>query len=214
VKSSAIEETCKALAIPPTGVKPDGSPHYTLPAIIDRTKAESPVHISDSRPIIEYLEKTYPARGSQSSELFPKHAESFQSLFMDFVMPKLMVIAPDLVVKALYRSKTLDEQLPFLHRMERLHGKPFDELEKQGEERIAVYRSLEQSLTSLKTTLDQSEGEFLTGNQVIFSDLVLAAWLIWLRWLSPDDIWPRIAVWNDGRWVQYVRNFEQWMSVE
>ncbi|KAF9562103.1 hypothetical protein CPC08DRAFT_706987 [Agrocybe pediades] len=209
VESSAIEATCRSIGLPPTGTKRDGSPHYTLPAIIDRTNPDRPVLLSDSIPILEYLDKTYP-----DTELFPKHTRSFQSLFMQFVMPKLMAVAPDLVVGALLRSKTPNEQPHYRRRMEAAYGKPFEDLEKRGPEREAVYRSLEQTFTSLKTAMDKNEdGEFLSGGQVLAIDLVFAAYLIWLQRLSPDEIWPRIVSWDNGRWERYLDNFKDWMTV-
>ncbi|KAF4610053.1 hypothetical protein D9613_010662 [Agrocybe pediades] len=192
VESSAIEATCRFIGLPPTGTKRDGSPHYTLPAIIDRTNPDRPVLLSDSIPILE----------------------SFQSLFMQFVMPKLMAVAPDLVVGALLLSKTPNEQPHYRRRMEAAYGKPFEDLEKRGPEREAVYRSLEQTFTSLKTAMDKNEdGEFLSGGQVLAIDLVFAAYLIWLQRLSPDEIWPRIVSWDNGRWERYLDNFKDWMTV-
>ncbi|TFK22709.1 hypothetical protein FA15DRAFT_688229 [Coprinopsis marcescibilis] len=54
---SNVTAFAKKHGIPPTGVKPDGSPSYTLPAIHD---SKTNATVSDSFKIARYLDETYP----------------------------------------------------------------------------------------------------------------------------------------------------------
>jgi len=66
---SEITSISEEMGFEPTGTKVDGSPHYTLPAIVDETDPTKPtVCLSDSQRIITYLEQTYP---DESRPLFP-----------------------------------------------------------------------------------------------------------------------------------------------
>lgn len=213
IPTTDIEKVTKPLGIRPTGVKPNGSPHWTLPAIVDRTDPSHPVFLSDSMPIVEYLENTYPS--SPGAELFPANTKSFQVVVMQFVMPNLQGIVPDLALSAMYSAKSPAEQIDFRTRMEARYKKPFESIEKQGAEREAAFKGLEQNLAMLSIAFDQNnEGNFLMGHQVSFADFAIAAWLIMLKVASPDDIWIRIIELDGGRWKRYLEGFHDWMMVD
>ncbi|KAH9475896.1 Glutathione S-transferase-like protein ustS [Psilocybe cubensis] len=210
--TTAIEATCKPLGIPPTGIKPDGTPHFTLPAIIDRTDPSHPIYLSDSLPIIEYLENTYPS--APGRELFPAHTKAFQSIFNNFVMPALFLSLQELGISALYNAKLPGDKTDFEARILARTGKHWKSLEKQGAEREAAFSKLKGTLTMLKTACDKSgEGEYLTDGQVSFADLALCAWFITIKTTSKNDIWARIVTWDDGKWARYVHSFQEWMTV-
>ncbi|KDR79114.1 hypothetical protein GALMADRAFT_242980 [Galerina marginata CBS 339.88] len=213
VPTSAIEAVCRPLGIAPTGIKPNGSPHYTLPAIIDRTDPSHPIFLSDSMPIVEYLEKTYPP--APGTELFPGNTLSLQAVFVQFVMGRLMAFIPELAIMAIYHSKSPDEQLDFKQRIETRFGKPIDAIEKQGAEREASFKALEQVFTMLKFAFSKNEdGDFLMGSQVSFADFALFGFLTMIKSASPEEIYPRIISWDGGRWGRYLEGFEGWIAVD
>ena len=208
-----IEATCKPLGILPTGVKPNGQPHYTLPAIIDRTDPLNPVFLSNSIPIIEYLESTYPS--APGTELFPGGTKAFQVLVVQFVVIKVFTFVSKLAMEALYRSKPPSERQILRARIEARHGKPLEEVEVKGAEREAAWKELEQTMKFVQDAFNHNEsGVFLMGDQVSCADFALCGALIFFKEISPDDLWAGIASWDGGRWERYVDAFKDWMAVD
>ena len=212
VHTSDIEATCKPLGILPTGVKPNGQPHYTLPAIIDRTNPSNPVFLSNSIPIIEYLESAYPA--APGTELFPGGTKAFQVLIVQFVVIKLLDFVPKLAMGAMYRSKLPSDQQSVRARFEARYRKPLEEVEEKGAEREATWKELEQTMKFVQDAFDRNEsGVFLMGHQVSCADFALCGAFIFFKEISPDDLWAGIASWDGGRWERYVDAFKDWMVV-
>jgi glutathione S-transferase len=209
----AIEATCKPLGILPTGVQPNGQPHYTLPAIIDRTDPSNPIILSDSITIIEYLESTYPS--APGTELFPGGTKAFQVLVIQFVVVKIFTFVSKLAMGALYRSKPPSERQMLRARFEAPDEKPLEEFEAKGAERETVWKELEQTMKFVQDAFNHNEsGVFLMGHQVTCADFALCAALIFFKEISPDDLWAGIASWDGGRWERYVDAFKDWMAVD
>ncbi|KAK7689357.1 hypothetical protein QCA50_007148 [Cerrena zonata] len=63
VEFSDVEATLRSINAPPTSMRSDNRPVYTLPAIVDPLRSRShPVVLSNVQTIAEYLETAYPAR--------------------------------------------------------------------------------------------------------------------------------------------------------
>lgn len=213
VHSSEIEATCKPLGVLPTGVKPNGQPQYTLPAIIDRTDPSKPVILSDSIPIIEYLESAYPP--APGTELFPEGTKAFQVLVVQFVVIRLLTFVPKLAMNGMYRSKPPSERQNLRERKEAQFKKPLEDIEVKGAEREATWKELEQTMKFIQDAFDRNEsGVFLMGHQVSCADFALCATLIFFKDLSPDDLWAGIASWDGGRWERYMDAFKDWRAVD
>ncbi|KIM43674.1 hypothetical protein M413DRAFT_443580, partial [Hebeloma cylindrosporum] len=180
VHVSAIEATCKPLGILPTGVKPNGQPLYTLPAIIDRTDASNPVILSNSIPIIEYLESAYPS--APGAELFPGGTKAFQILVVQFVAIKLLTFVSKLGMGAMYRSKPASEQPSLRAKIEARFGKPLEEVEAKGAEREAAWKELEQTMKFVQDAFERNDsGVFLMGRQVSCADFALFGSLFFFK---------------------------------
>ncbi|KAF9479822.1 hypothetical protein BDN70DRAFT_833824 [Pholiota conissans] len=212
VPTVKIEATSRALGIPPTGTKPDGRPHYTLPAIIDRTNSEHPVVLSDSIPIIEYLERAYPAMPDDA--LFPPRTRETQVQFNRGAVMQIMFKIPELAANAHLASKVEEDRPEFRARFEKLYGKPFDQIEKRGEEREALCKRLQQDFKCVADMIDKNEkGPFLMGERIRFMDFALCGCLMFIKCLSPDDVWVRICSWQGGRWARYFDAFQEFTNV-
>ncbi|KAF9465917.1 hypothetical protein BDZ94DRAFT_276696 [Collybia nuda] len=213
VPSADIQSVCKSLNIPPTGTKPTGDPHYTLPAIIDYTRSSSnPEIISDSTPIIQYLEHTYP---SPSHKLFPAGMEAEYRAFETFLLQDIMKHAPSLWFVDTLNAKSPRDQADFRARIEGRFGKKFEEIELQGAEREAAWKDVERALGSLSNFFPGGKGKkYLTGDVVSFPDFALCGFLLFIKNISPDDGWQRIASLEDGKWDGYVEAFGGWMAVD
>jgi glutathione S-transferase len=213
VPTTRIEATCKALGIGPTATKPDGRPHYTLPAIIDRTNPAHPVVLSDSIPIIEYLERTYPA-ASPDTALFPPGTREMQMQFNLGRLMKIIWAVPEIAANAHYASKIEMDKAELRCKFERVYGKAFEQIERRGVEREASWRRLEQHFKCLGDMIDKNErGKFLMGDRVRFMDFALCGCMMFIKCLSPHDAWVRICSWHGGRWAQYFDAFHEWMEL-
>ncbi|KAF8880524.1 hypothetical protein BD779DRAFT_1446175 [Infundibulicybe gibba] len=209
VPTTEIESVCISQGIPPTGTKPSGEPHYTLPAIIDHT---SELVLSDSTPIIEYLERVYP---SPHYDLFPKGSRAFHAMFENFIATNILSYSSSLWIMGLYQTKLPVDQVHFRKRMEERFGKPLEKIELSGPERERAYGEVESAFSSLAEFLDKNtEGDYIMGKRISFSDFALWSCLISLKTISPDEAWVKLASWNGGRWVKYFQKCEEWMAVD
>ncbi|TFK70221.1 hypothetical protein BDN72DRAFT_550443 [Pluteus cervinus] len=173
VPSSEIQPTCKALGIPPTGIKfgTKDEPHYTLPAIIDYTRSKTnPVILSDSTPIIEYLEKEYPSKEENFDSatsglqdpipLFPRGTRAFHALMENFIANHILLSnIPRLYLMGIYHGKLPADQIDFRRRMENRFGKPLEEIEARGEAREKAWKELEEAFGKLDTFLKKNQLE-------------------------------------------------------
>jgi glutathione S-transferase len=202
-----IEKFSKSLGILPTGVKPNGVPHYTLPAILDRTSPTDPVALSDSFPILEYLDKTYPSPGRV---LFPAETQAlYQSLIL-----KIIYFMPYLAARAHLAAKADEDRDEFRGRLERLFGKPVEEIEKQGAEREVAYNKLEGIFEQLGDAMvDAGESFLLTGGRMIAADFAVAGCIMFIKCLSVDDVYVKLRWWHAGRWARFFDAFEPYMAL-
>lgn len=73
-----VEATLRSISAPPSAVRSDGRPIYTLPVVVDPTRnPASPQILSNTNNIAEYLEAAYPAR-----PVYPEGSRAVQSLFV------------------------------------------------------------------------------------------------------------------------------------
>lgn len=203
-----IEKFSKSLGVLPTGVKPNGMPHYTLPAILDRTSPTNPVALSDSVPILEYLEKTYPSPGCT---LFP--AET-QGLYQPLIL-KIIYFMPYLAARAHLAAKADEDREEFRGRLERLFGKPVEEIEKRGAEREVAYNKLEGIFEQLGNAMEEEAGEsfLLTGARMVAADFAVAGCIMFIKCLSVDDVYVKLRSWHGGRWARFFDAFEPYMAL-
>ncbi len=190
--------------------KPDGSAHYTLPALIDRTNPTRHIAISDSTPIIEYLERTYPA-ASADNALFPLGTREAQIQFNQVDVMRILRVVPRWQSPAHLASKLEVDREMLREKFEGLYGRPFDQIEKTGAAREALWVNLEQQFKRLGYMIDQiATGSFLMGERPRFMDFALCGAMMFIRCLSPYDGWVRICTWDNGRWERYFDAFSQY----
>ncbi|EEB92860.1 hypothetical protein MPER_08568 [Moniliophthora perniciosa FA553] len=76
-----VEAELRAIGAPPSSVRSDGRPVYTLPVLVDPGRNPSaPVILSNTNNICEYLEATYPSR-----PVFPVGSRAVQTLFVHYI---------------------------------------------------------------------------------------------------------------------------------
>ncbi|KAL0958809.1 hypothetical protein HGRIS_014128 [Hohenbuehelia grisea] len=211
VPSADIERTCKSLDIPPTGTQPNGEPRYTLPALVDNTKTP-PVLLSDSVPIMEYLDGAYPASNRLA---FPGESRALQYVLQKYLDMSIWPHVMRLMVMDMYRLKLPADQQHFRTRLEAIFGQPLEQLEAQGEERVRVWGLVEGAFGALAQSLAANgDGEFFMGKSPSYADFAICAVLIFFKTTSPEEAWGRISKFDSGRWDALYHSCQKWAEVD
>ncbi|KAF5363154.1 hypothetical protein D9758_008341 [Tetrapyrgos nigripes] len=208
-----VESTLKAAGIAPSSIKPDGTPLYTQPAIIDPSTGAA---LSDSFVIAEYLDKTYP----DTPSVVPKGTRGLQAAFIDGIIP---CIAPlfafgmkqscDVLMNprsAEYFRRTRKEMV--------LGGKSVDEIVPKGESAREEWKKLEAGFGKMAGWYgpqgqgNDNSNRFIMGENPILGDFAIGGWLVYCKnaWGEESQEWKDIASWNDGRWGRLLESLEEY----
>lgn len=203
-----IEDHCKKFGIQSTSKKANGEPHYTLPAIHDSSTG---VYLSDSFPIAEYLEKTYPDKPS----LFPNNTLGLQATFDNLFRDTALTPLWRFILPAVGTSLNPPSNVYFRRTREASFGKPLEEVIPQGDEAITEWAKFKDGLGKVDVWYSKSGGPFLLGNTPSWADLVIGSWVIWLRivWGEGSKEWKDISSWHEGRWGKLLDDLKQYQTV-
>lgn len=204
-----LEAVTKGAGIPPNGTKLDGvTPYYTCPAITDDATG---VALPDSYKIAEYLDKAYP----DTPKVIPPGSEALQAAFYDQFHQVVTDLLPIFVprVPAILSERSVEY---YVRARFARFGKPLDQLEPVGEERAKAWEKIKASLGRIDTWLSKSSGPFFMGDTVTFADFVVASLFQGLRIVlgESSEEWKDIERWHNGRWINLLKNLEQFASVE
>jgi glutathione S-transferase len=213
VETSDIASVCKSLGLPPTSTLPDGTPKYTLPALIDNT-ISPPALLSDSTPIIEYLERTYPDSDSSRALCAPA-SRALLALFEHHIAHSITAQLLPVMVMHMHDKKTPRDRIHYRKRTEAAFGKKLEDIELEGKEREEHWKTIEGAFDLLARFMRAggSAGELFTGSNLSLADCILGGLLLTFRYTSPDEAWIKISAWNDGKWMRYIAALEDWMAV-
>jgi len=215
VETTDIESVCKSLGIPPTSALPDGTPKYTLPALIDNTFSP-PTLLSDSTPIIEYLERTYPDP-DPSRALYPPTSRSLHAVFEYHVAHSITAQLLPVMIMDLYSKKTPRDRIHFRQRTEAAYGKKLEDIELKGSEREEQWEKIEGAFNLLASFMQVGSGgdvQFFSGSNPSLADCTFGGLLLMLRYVSPDEAWIKASSWSNGRWGRYMAALERWTTSE
>ena len=204
-----IEPLSKKLGIEPTGLKLDGSPLYTLPAIHDPSTG---VYIADSTAIAEYLEKTYP----DTPSLFPNETIGLQKAF-EATFKNSLVAAKSFVVPAINSKLNPVSEEYFRRTREILFGQKLEDVVPTGNARTEEWGKFEKALTSAHSylVLTDKKGPYVLGDTISWSDLVLFCFLNFFKSIFGENSkeWKDIASWNGGRWEAHINALKKYNTV-
>ncbi|KAF5391853.1 hypothetical protein D9757_001812 [Collybiopsis confluens] len=207
VEFQDIEATLRNIGAPPSSVRSDGRPVYTLPVIVDPTRNPSrPEILSNPNTIAEYLESYYPAR-----PVFPEGSRAVQSLFVYYVVE--IFAKPLLPIMVPLSAKGLPErsQPSFSHSHAALNPLP------PGPHREKAWQIIHDSFDHLASILDKNsfdgDGVCAMGHYVSYADFAICSVLLWIENMAPHDGWARIREWNGGRWVRLREKCREYMDV-
>ncbi|PPQ76771.1 hypothetical protein CVT26_001944 [Gymnopilus dilepis] len=193
-----IEPLCMKLGIAPTH-KEDGSLWYTLPAIYDPS---TDTYVSDSLPIAEYLEKTYP----DTPSIFPHNTYALQVAFTEAWQANLT--APFVFMLPLVHSKLNSaSQRHFRRTREVWFGKKIEELTPSGDEAIVCWGKFE-------TELGNADDTCWEIDQPSWVDFLVGSYLLWFKRVLDGDKqrWKDVEAWHGGRWKERLDNLKEYLG--
>lgn len=204
--------------IGPSAINPDGTPFFSVPAIIDvdDTTGEIKAALADSLEIAKYLDTAYPdtpklVTDAEAHEKFVIELRSIMKPFYFFVFRATLEKLND-------RSKAHFSR----SHVAAIRG---DSDAQTIEEIVVSPEALEErwkgDVKSAFDALDhrlgeEREGKWVLGDTVSFSDLILAAFLIWSKATLGEESqeWKDVMSWNGGRWERFYQHFSRYEVVE
>jgi len=202
-----VASTLQSVGIPPTpGMppKPDGSPYYTLPAIVDPNTGKA---MSESLLIGEYLDSTYPDKPT----LVPNGTRALMQAFVGAVANNLYASARFSLLKSC--EELLNERSEMYIREARkkdiLKDISMEDFYPKGEEEKAEWKKFENGMGEIGKWM--GDGRFVMGDKISFADFILAGWLQGFikLWGVESKEWKDIASWDGGRWDRFLKDLEE-----
>lgn len=192
----------RSIGAPPSSMRSDGRPIYTLPVIVDPTRNPmKPEILSNTNYIAEYLEAAYPAR-----PVFPEGSRSMQTLFVHYIQ--------DVFAKPL-----LPIMLPLSHQqLQSRGGQPSTHPTAHSlvPQREQAWQAVKEQFDFLAMILDKNSGDgdgiVAMGREVSYADFALCSVLIWIERVAAHDGWARVRTWNNGRWHRLYDRCREYMD--
>ncbi|KAJ7123482.1 hypothetical protein C8R44DRAFT_620520 [Mycena epipterygia] len=209
-----VENTLRSIGAPPSSVRADGRPVYTLPVIIDPTRnPQAPQILSNTNNIAEYLEACYPAR-----PVFPEGSRALQTLFVHYIQevfakPLLPIMVP------ITHGRLPERTQSHFHGASRA-GTPMPSSSHPlppGPQREHAWQLVKEQFDFLALILDKNVGDgdgvVAQGHHVSYADFALCSVLLWIEQMAPHDGWSRVREWNGGRWARLRQKCQDYMDV-
>ncbi|KAF8066529.1 hypothetical protein FPV67DRAFT_1192141 [Lyophyllum atratum] len=201
-----VEATLRSIGAPPSSLRSDGRPIYTLPVIVDPTRNPmTPEILANTNHIAEYLEAAYPAR-----PVFPEGARAVQTLFVHYIQevfakPLLPIMVP-----------LSHQQLQLRHSAHSSRGVQPQPVYLSGPQREQAWGAVKEQFDFLAMILDKNAGDgdgtVAMGRDVSYADFALCSVLIWIERMAAHDGWARVRTWNGGRWHRLWDRCKEYMD--
>jgi glutathione S-transferase len=189
-----------SIRAPPSGVRPDGRPIYSLPVLVDSAR-QGP--ISNPNLIAEYLESQYPAR-----PVFPEGSRAVQSLFVHYVQE--VFSKPLLAIMVPLTHQHLPGHLPYPPGTHALSGPQLK----------LAWKAVQDQFDFLAAILDKNSGDqhgdglAVMGHELSYADFALCSVLVWIQRVAGHETWRMVRDWNGGRWRRLYERCREWMDDE
>ncbi|KAF8999578.1 hypothetical protein BDZ89DRAFT_1082707 [Hymenopellis radicata] len=205
-----IKPLYEKLGISAVLTRADGSPYYTLPLIRD---ASTDAIISDSLPIVEYLDKTYP----DTPQLFPLGPDSYtlHAAFSDAFMAKLGNLW-QFTMPAMHRVLNPASQTYFDTTKSVMFGTPtLNAADPKGAKRAEEWNKVKADFEGLAKWYREGQ-KFVIGNKLSWADIVVGGFVLWTRTVlgAESSEWKAMSAWNGGRWAQLLKDLEPYEVVK
>jgi glutathione S-transferase len=215
-----IANVCKAKGIQATGTWKDGSPYYSVPAILDDHEGdEPPTAVADSFEIAKYLDARYP----ETKRIIPEgaEAEEFQNDFVQafrklVVFPFARVYFPHVAAilkpasKEYFSTKTAGLIFGPI---------PLEEiLVKSAEEEAKLWSTFQEGWNEMEKYYipTDEKGPWILGDSCSFADLVVGAYLASFQRVFGKESkeWQKLILLNGGRWGRLYDETNDLLKVE
>ncbi|KAJ7054265.1 hypothetical protein C8F01DRAFT_501016 [Mycena amicta] len=202
-----VEATLRSIGAPPSAMRSDGRPLYTLPVLVDPTRNPQVPHVlANPNNIAEYLESAYPAR-----PVFPEGTRALQTLFAHYIQE--VFVKPLLPIMVPLSQQSLPErsQSHFRHSHSSSGSSSLGtgmQTLPPGPQREQAWRAVQEQFDFLALILDKNAGDGVgdgvvaCGAEVTYADFALCSVLVWIQRMAANDGWARIRDWNGGRWAR------------
>ncbi|KDQ55552.1 hypothetical protein JAAARDRAFT_158904 [Jaapia argillacea MUCL 33604] len=217
VEMSDIESVAQSLGASPPHLKTwsktnPSAPLYTLPIIHDpNTNAV----ISDSLPIAEYLDETYP----DTPTLVPKGTRALIAGFnFGFMSAVVLDWLYPFMIPALVGVMNPASADYFRSTREMVFGRRLCEISPVGSElREEQWRKVREGFRLMNSWFEPNGvvgGEYVMGDKT-FADLVLVGWLILVKIVQGEDSreWKDVKSWDGGRWGRLIEAYKKYEIV-
>ncbi|KAF9261646.1 hypothetical protein L218DRAFT_869391 [Marasmius fiardii PR-910] len=207
-----IETTLQSIGAPPSAVRGDGRPIYTLPVLVDPgMNPTSPIVLSNPNNISEYLESTYP-----SCPVFPPGSRAVLTLFVHYIQevfakPLLPIMVPLSHQRLPSRSQDYLRPQPGLY-SNPSSNQPLPPGPQREQAWLAVKEQFDFLASILSKNIGDGDGTLVMGYDVSYGDFALCSVLIWIERMAPHDGWSRVRTWNGGRWERLWEKCKPYMS--
>ncbi|THU86505.1 hypothetical protein K435DRAFT_805055 [Dendrothele bispora CBS 962.96] len=190
----------------PTTRKPDGSPMYTLPVIVDPNTGTS---VSDSLLIADYLDKTYPDKPI----LIPAGTRALHEAFLDALTPNFYPTMRFSMLKICEilnpRSEAYIREARKNDVLKMLNAASIEDVYPKGDEAEVEWKKFEEGMKNVAKWMDSNE-RFVMGDMISFADFVLGGFLQANKkmWGEQSKEWKDIASWDGGRWGRLLEDLQ------
>jgi len=205
-----VEATMRSIGAPPSALRSDGRPVYTLPGVVDPMRAPmSPTILSNTNTIAEYLESAYPAR-----PVFPEGSRAVQTLFVHYIQEVFAKPLLPIMIPISHQHLPERSQSHFRGR-----GYPSPMMPgPAGHHGEQAWRAVQEQFDFLSMILDKNsgmdgDGVVAMGRDLTYADFALCSVLLWIEKMSPHDGWVRVRQWNGGRWSRLWDRCREYMDV-
>ncbi|KAJ4001469.1 hypothetical protein F5050DRAFT_1408491 [Lentinula boryana] len=235
VEFADVETTLRSIGAPPSVIKSDGRSVYSLPVLIDPTNTPyTPVILSNTNNISEYLESRYP-----SPAVFPAGSRALQSLFAHYIQevfakPLLPIMVPISHQQLSDRNQRhLRNNPSSLSAAYNPQGYSSSNPLPLGPQREQAWLAVKEQFDFIDTIMAKNAGDgdgiVVMGREVSYADFVLCSILLWIGQLllprleqllnplscvvhiAPQD-WARVQNWNGGRWARLWERCKPYMQ--
>ncbi|EAU93612.1 hypothetical protein CC1G_02842 [Coprinopsis cinerea okayama7 len=207
-----IAKVCQEQGIAATATWRDGSPYFSVPAIVDVQESESDTGftmkrtaLAESFEIAKYLDAAYP----NTKRVIPEgaDAERFQREFpLEF--RKLVFLPFCRIFWAKVMTILNPVSRPYFTRARAslmFEKESLDEVAvKTDEEREKIWGDLREGLKAIDRYYKETDeaGPWMLGKTVSFADFVVVAFLVALKRVFGEESeeWRTVKGWDDGRW--------------
>ncbi|KAF9068662.1 hypothetical protein BDP27DRAFT_1326722 [Rhodocollybia butyracea] len=215
VELADVESTLREIGAPPSTIK-NGRPVYTLPALVDPTRTPyTPVILSNTNNIVEYLESTY-----SLPPVFPSGTRALQSLFVHYVQeffakPLLPIMVPlshqHLSDRNQHYVRTNPSSLYSSSSSQGYSTYPLPPGPQREQAWLAVKEQFDFLDTMLAKNSSDGDGVVVMGRELSYADFALCSLLLWIVRIAPHD-WTRVRNWNGGRWERLWERCKPYMQ--